>query len=134
MAAWLFTDAILAGRPIRVFGGGKLKRDFTFIDDIVDGIVRIVETPFAAGQAKRRTASTTSATAIPKRVLDLVGLIEKATGRKAVIEDAKGPPGDLRETYADITRAARDFGFAPKISLAEGIPRFVAWFRQYHRL
>ena len=134
MATWLFTDAILGGRPIPVFGGGKLRRDFTFIDDIVDGIVRIVETPFAAKPDETPHRVYNLGNSHPEEVLDLVRLIETATGRKASIEDVQGPPGDLRETYADITRAARDFGFAPKISLAEGIPRFVAWFRQYHRV
>jgi UDP-glucuronate 4-epimerase len=133
MATWLFTDSILRGRPIPVFGGGKLKRDFTFIDDIVDGIVRIVEKPFAAeaGQVPHRVYNLGNSH--PEEVLALIGLIEKATGKKAVVENAEGPPGDLRETYADVSRAARDFGFAPKISLAEGIPRFVDWFRQYHQ-
>jgi UDP-glucuronate 4-epimerase len=134
MAAWLFTDAILRDRPIPVFGGGKLRRDFTYIDDIVDGVVRIVEKPFAGpeGEAPHRVYNLGNSH--PEGVRDLVRHIESATGKKATIEDTKGPPGDLRETYADVTRAARDFGFAPKISLEEGISRFVGWFRQYHRL
>ncbi len=114
MAYWLFTDPILQGKPIPVFGGGKLRRDFTYIDDIVDG-AGADRRDAVRGRAKaRRIASTISATAIPKRCSDLIRIIEQATGKKAIIEHAEGPPGDVRETYADITRAARDFGFSPR--------------------
>jgi UDP-glucuronate 4-epimerase len=132
MAYWLFTDRVLAGRPIPVFGGGKLKRDFTHVDDIVAALMRIVETPFRNedGAAPHRVYNLGNSH--PENVLSLIGLIEQATGKKAVIEQTQGPPGDVRETYADISRAARDFGFAPKIPLSEGIPQFVDWFRRYH--
>ena len=132
MAYWLFTDAILKGRKIPVFGQGKLRRDFTFVDDIVAALVRIVETPFKSeeqGAAPHRVYNLGNSH--PESVLDLIGAIEAATGRKAQIEHAEGPPGDVKETYADISRAARDFGFAPKVSLADGIAQFVAWFADY---
>ena len=134
MAYWLFTDAILHDRPLPVFGGGKLKRDFTYIDDIVAALVRIVETPFAgeARQAPHRVYNLGNSH--PEEVLTLIRAIENATGRKARMEDAEGPAGDVRETYADITKAAQDFGFVPRIPLAEGIPRFVEWYRKYHRI
>lgn len=134
MAYWIFTGAILRGQPIPVFGGGKLRRDFTYIDDIVDALVRIVETPFAgtSGQAPDRIYNLGNSH--PENVSTLIRLIEQATGKKAVIESVDGPPGDVRETFADISRASRDFGFVPKIPLADGIPRFVKWFRQYHRI
>jgi UDP-glucuronate 4-epimerase len=134
MAYWLFTDAILHDRPIPVFGGGKLRRDFTYIDDIAAALVRIVETPFAgeARQAPHRVYNLGNSH--PEEVLTLIRLIEEATGKTAKIEDAKGPPGDVRETYADIAKAAQDFGFVPRIPLAEGIPRFVEWYRKYHRI
>ena len=133
MAYWSFTDAILEGRPIPVFGQGKLMRDFTYVDDIVAALVRIVETPFAAkpGEAPHRVYNLGNSH--PESVLDLIGHIERTTNRKAVLDFRDGPPGDVNETYADISRAARDFGFAPKVSLGEGISRFVDWFRRYHR-
>ncbi len=132
MAYWSFTDAILEGRPIPVFGQGKLMRDFTYVDDIVEALVGIVETPFAAtGGAPHRIYNLGNSH--PESVLDLIGHIERRTNRKAVLEFRDGPPGDVNETYADISRAARDFGFAPKLSLDEGISRFVDWFRRYHR-
>ncbi len=133
MAYWLFTDSILSGRPIPVFGGGKLRRDFTYIDDIVDALVRIVETPFAGGEgAPHRVYNLGNHH--PETVSGLISTIEQATGRKATIEMADGPPGDVNETYADITRAARDFGFTPRVKLTEGIGRFVEWFRTFHRV
>lgn len=134
MAYWSFTDAILKGKPIPVFGGGKLRRDFTYIDDIVAALVRIVETPFAGEAAAAPHRIYNLGNSHPEEVLTLIHTIEAATGRKAIVEHTDGPPGDVRETYADITRASRDFGFVPKISLSEGIPRFVDWFRSYHRI
>jgi UDP-glucuronate 4-epimerase len=133
MAYWLFTESILRGKPIPVFGGGRLRRDFTYIDDIVDALVRIVEAPFPEMQgAPHRLYNLGNSH--PEEVSDLIRIIEQATGRKADIRHEEGPPGDVRETYADIARASRDFGFAPRIKLTEGIPRFVEWYRRYHGL
>ena len=133
MAYWLFTDAILKERRLPVYGGGTLRRDFTYVDDIVSALVRIVETPFMQeGGAPHRLYNLGNSH--PEDVRALIRCIERATGKSARIEDADAPPGDVRETYADISRAKRDFGFAPTVPLAEGIARFVAWFRDYHRL
>jgi UDP-glucuronate 4-epimerase len=132
MAYWSFTDAILKGRAIPVFGEGKLMRDFTYVDDIVTALVRIVEKPFAVAEGTAPSRIYNLGNSHPESVLDLIGHIERRTNRKAELDFQDGPPGDVRETYADIARAARDFGFAPKISLDEGISRFVDWFRRYH--
>ena len=133
MATWLFTDAVLNGKPLTVFGDGLLKRDFTWIDDVVAALTRIVETPFAqTEQAPHRLYNLGNNH--PEEVRTLIGLIEYASGKKAIIKNAQGPPGDVRETYADISRAARDFGYKPATSLSEGIPRFVEWFRNYRRI
>ncbi len=133
MAYWSFTDLVLQGKPIPVFGGGKLRRDFTYIDDIVAALVRILETPYPEGQgAPHRIYNLGNSH--PEEVLDLIAVIEEATGKKAIIEHTQGPPGDVRETYADVSRAMRDFGFAPTVKLSEGIPRFVEWFRRYRQL
>jgi UDP-glucuronate 4-epimerase len=133
MAYWLFTDSILNGREIPVFGQGKLKRDFTYIDDIVTALVAIVEAPHKteAGRAPHRVYNLGNSH--PEDVEGLIRIIERTTNHPAKIVWADAPPGDVRETYADISRAARDYGFAPKTSLEDGIARFVAWFRQYHR-
>jgi len=134
MAYWSFTDAILRGQRVPVFGGGKLRRDFTYVDDISAALVRIVEMPFAAAAKGAPHRLYNLGNSHPETVLDLIGHIERTTNRKAELDFKDGPPGDVHETYADISRAARDFGFAPKVSLANGILRFVDWFRQYHRV
>jgi UDP-glucuronate 4-epimerase len=131
MAYWLFTEAILKGAPLPVFGAGKLRRDFTYIDDIVEALVRIVETPFAGEAEGAPHRLYNLGNSHPEDVLALIAAIEQATGCKARIEEAQGPPGDVRETYADISRARRDFAFSPKTPLAQGIARFVEWFREY---
>jgi UDP-glucuronate 4-epimerase len=131
MAYWLFTEAVLKGQPITVFGDGLLRRDFTWVDDIVAALVRIVETPFAREGEGAPHRIYNLGNSHPEEVRTLVRLIEAATGKRAIIENAKGPPGDVVETYADVGKAARDFGFAPSTALADGIPRFVAWYRGY---
>ncbi|MGB8364662.1 MAG: NAD-dependent epimerase/dehydratase family protein [Rhizomicrobium sp.] len=132
MAYWLFTDAILKGRPIPVFGQGKLRRDFTYIDDIVAALVNIVEAPFRGQRPGAPHNLYNLGNSHPESVDDLIALIEAATGRTARIEHVEGPPGDVHETFADISRAARDFGFAPKVPMSEGIARFVEWYKSYH--
>jgi UDP-glucuronate 4-epimerase len=134
MAYWLFTDAILKGSPVTVFSGGKLRRDFTYIDDVIDGIARIVEAPFAAEKKIAPHRVYNLGNNRPEEVMSLIRLIEQATGKIAKIEEVPQPPGDVYETYADISCASRDFGFSPQISLSDGIPHFVEWFRRYHGL
>ena len=133
MAYWLFTEAVLQGRPLKLFGGGLLRRDFTWIDDIVAAVVRMAETPFAMAEGGAPHRVYNLGNSRPEEVLTLIRIIEQATGKSAIIEHAVGPAGDVNETYADVTRAARDFGFKPSTTLQEGIPRFVEWYRDYHR-
>jgi UDP-glucuronate 4-epimerase len=134
MAYWLFTEAVLKGKPLKLFGGGRLRRDFTWIDDIVAALVRMAETPFATKGSGAPHRVYNLGNSRPEQVLTLIHLIEQATGKSALVEHAVGPAGDVKETYADVTRAARDFGFKPSTTLQEGIPRFVEWFREYHRV
>ena len=133
MAYWLFTDAILAGRPLKVFGQGQLRRDFTWVGDIVAALVRMVELPFATQAPGAPHRIYNLGNSKPEVVMTLIRVIEQATGKSAIIEEADAPPGDVKETYADITRAARDFGFRPSTTLEEGVPRFVEWYRSYRR-
>jgi UDP-glucuronate 4-epimerase len=130
MAYWSFTDKILKEELISVYGGGKLRRDFTYIDDIVAAVMRIAETPFKHEGVPHRIYNLGNSN--PDDVLGLIRIIETTTNKKAIVRHTEGPPGDVRETYADIAKAAKDFGFAPKTPLADGIPRFVDWFRRYH--
>jgi UDP-glucuronate 4-epimerase len=129
MAPWLFTDAILKGDPISVFNHGNMARDFTFIDDVVDGVVaavdRIVERP--SGIAPVYNIGNGR----PLALLDFIAAIEKATGRHAIRQLRDMPAADVERTAADISLAARDLGFHPKTPLEVGIPVFVEWLRDY---
>ncbi len=134
MAYWLFTEAVLKGLPLKVFGQGLLKRDFTWIDDIVSAVVRMAETPFANEGSGAPHRVYNLGNSRPQEVLSLIRIIENACGKQAIIEHATGPAGDVNETYADVSRAARDFGFKPSTTLEEGIPRFVEWYRDFYKL
>ncbi len=138
MALWLFTDAILQGRPISVFNGGEMRRDFTYIDDIVTGVIAALDhVPADDGVAK--AGGSVSPHAVynignhrSEQLTDLIALIEAACGKPAIREMKPMQPGDVRETFADISAIERDLGFCPTTSIAEGVPRFVDWFRHYH--
>jgi UDP-glucuronate 4-epimerase len=130
MAAFLFTCAILAGEPIRVFNNGEMWRDFTYIDDIVAGVLA----------ALARKPATTPPHAIynlgnhkSEKLTDFIGVIEKALGAKATYKFEPMQPGDVVRTYADIEVSRRDLGFDPKTPVSEGIPRFVAWYKDFYR-
>jgi UDP-glucuronate 4-epimerase len=127
MSAWLFVKAILAGEPVKVFNGGDMRRDFTYIDDIIDGVAAVAQAD-AAGYRLYNIGNNRS-----EPLMRFIGLIEQAVGRKAELVMAPMQPGDVKETFADIDDLRRDFGFEPKTTIDEGIPRFVAWYRDYHR-
>jgi UDP-glucuronate 4-epimerase len=129
MAAFLFTRAILAGDPIRVFNNGEMWRDFTYIDDIVAGVIAALDRP--------------PSDAVPHRCYNLgnnraekltyfISLLEKAIGRPAKLLFEPMQPGDVAHTFADIDASRRDLGFAPAVSIEIGLPRFVAWYRSYY--
>ena len=138
MAMWLFTQAILAGQPIQVFGEGDMRRDFTYIDDIVAGVVAAHDNPPPDDGTEKAGGSSG-----PHRLYNIgnnrseeltrmIGLIEKACGRKAEKKLLPMQPGDVRDTFADIGAIQRDLGFTPTTSIDEGVPRFVDWYRAYH--
>jgi UDP-glucuronate 4-epimerase len=132
MAAWLFTDAILAGRPIDVFAGGHLQRDFTFIDDIVEGVVRVLEAPPQPQGGAAAHALYNIGHHSPVTVNDFIATLEKLTDRTAQRRELPMQPGDVERTYADIDALRAAVGFAPRTSLADGLRLFVDWFRAYH--
>jgi UDP-glucuronate 4-epimerase len=133
MAAYLFALAIVEGKPIHVFNHGQSKRDFTYIDDIVAGVLAATDRPAAAvpGQSPHRVYNLGNHR--PEKLMDFIGLIEKELGRTAEKIMEPLPPGDVPETYADIDASRRDLGFEPRTPLSEGIPRFIAWFKSYHQ-
>lgn len=138
MAMWLFTEAVLAGRPIRLFNQGQMRRDFTFIDDIVDGILRALDRPpLADGHEKPGGSLSPHAVynlgnSRSEELARLVSLIEQATGRSAIVEFADMQPGDVPDTYADTAVTTQQIGFEARTTIDEGVPIFVDWFRAYH--
>ena len=135
MAMWLFTAALLEGRPLRLFNGGRMRRDFTYIDDVVAAVLKLLDRPPTADDLPKPGGSH-SAHALynvgnnrPEDLSRLITLLEAATGRTALIENAPLQPGDMIETCADIADLERDTGFSPRITLDEGVPRFVEWYR-----
>ena len=129
MAYWSFTERILREETIRVFNGGKMKRDFTYIDDAIAGLKAIAtgEPHFIPGERAHKLYNIGHNK--PVALMDFIATIEKATGKKARIALEPMQPGDVTETCADITRMQADYGYNPVVSLDEGIGRFVDWFK-----
>jgi UDP-glucuronate 4-epimerase len=138
MALWLFTDAILNNRPINVFNDGNMLRDFTYIDDIVSGVVGSLDRPPADDGAVKAGGSVSPHALYnignnrSEKLGTLIDLIEAACGRPAIREMLPMQPGDVKATAADISAIERDIGFAPTTDITVGVPRFVSWFRDYH--
>ena len=145
MALYLFTRAILAGEPIQLFNEGRMKRDFTYIDDIIEGLLRVIDQPATANPDWSGEAPTLASSSAPYRVYNIgnqnpvsldefVATLEACLGKKAIKELAAMQPGDVQETSADISGLAADFGFQPETSLATGMQQYVQWYRDYHGL
>jgi UDP-glucuronate 4-epimerase len=132
MAYFKFTKAILEGTPIDTYGGGALQRDFTYIDDVVTGVLAALDRPPAESEEPHRLYNLGNDN--PESVNALVAAIETACGRTAVRVDKSMPLGDVPRTWADISVSRRELGYAPTIRLDEGIPRFVAWYRDYAKV
>jgi UDP-glucuronate 4-epimerase len=132
MALYLFSDAIIAGRPIHVFNNGDMLRDFTYIDDIVSGTLAALDRPPADDGTSAPHALYNLGNNHPEPLMRLIGLLEDALGQKAETIFEPLQPGDVAETYADIESARRDLGFAPATPIEVGVPRFVEWYRSYN--
>jgi len=134
MAAYLFAKAILAGEPIKVFNNGEMRRDFTFIDDIVSGVVGVLDNPPPKVEGQPPCRLYNIGNNKSEQLMDFIGLIEQALGRKAIYQFEPMQAGDVKETAADISAIQRDVGFAPTTPISVGVPRFIEWFKQYHGL
>jgi UDP-glucuronate 4-epimerase len=143
MALFLFTKAILEGKPIPVFNNGHMQRDFTYIDDIIEGVVRVMERPAEADLSWSGTHPDPATSTAPYRIynignnqpvelLEFITTLERCLGKEARKEFLPMQPGDVPATAADIEDLARDFGFRPKTSIKEGLARFVEWYCSYH--
>jgi UDP-glucuronate 4-epimerase len=145
MALFIFTKAILEGSPISVFNHGYMKRDFTYIDDIVEGTARVIDSPPEADAAWDRLNPDPGTSYAPYRIynigndrsirlMDFIEAIEECLGKKARKNLMEMQPGDVPASRADIDNLARDFGFRPSTPLKEGIARFIAWYREYYKV
>jgi UDP-glucuronate 4-epimerase len=145
MALFIFTKAILEGKPIEVFNDGKMKRDFTYVDDIVEGVIRTLDhtaTPNPSWSGEKPDPGTSAAPARvynignhqPVELLRFIEVLEQAIGKKAEKKLMPMQPGDVPATYADIDDLAHDVGFKPATPIEEGIPRFVRWYREFYKV
>jgi len=140
MAMWIFTKALFAGEPLPLFNRGQMMRDFTYIDDIVRGVVACFDGPptddgsTKAGGSIAPHAIYNIGNSRSEDLMRVVELLEQATGRKALLDPQPMQIGDVKETFADISAIERDHGFAPATTIDGGVPRFVAWYRDYHGL
>jgi UDP-glucuronate 4-epimerase len=142
MALFLFTDAIFRGMPVTLFNGGEMYRDFTYVDDIVEAVTRVIPLVPERSNQHALLDSPSSSTAsfriynighgAPVRVGDCVDLIEECLSKKAVRVSAPMQPGDVVSTHADTESLRRDVGFSPSIPIGVGIPRFVKWYLNYY--
>jgi UDP-glucuronate 4-epimerase len=140
MAMWQFTKAIFAGQPLALYNGGEMRRDFTYIDDVVRGVLACLDFP-PVDDGSAKAGGSISPHAIynlgnhhSEDLMRVVALIERATGRQALLDPQPMQPGDVKDTFADISAIERDLGFEPRTTIDDGIPRFVAWYREYHRV
>jgi UDP-glucuronate 4-epimerase len=144
MAMFIFAKAILSGKPIRLFNHGNMRRDFTYVDDVVEAIVRLIDRPPQGNPewsgAKPDPSSSAAPWKIynignnrPEELMHVVSLLEKEFGRMAIKDMLPMQPGDVPATYADIEDLARDIGFRPSTTIEDGIARVAKWFREYHK-
>jgi UDP-glucuronate 4-epimerase len=143
MAMWLFTAAILKGQPIKLFNGGNMRRDFTYVDDVVTAVIRLIDHVPQGNATWSGDEPDPSSSVAPWRVynignhtpvdlMEVVRLIEQGLGRKAIRELMPMQPGDVLETCADVAALQKAVGFSPSTPVADGIANFIAWFRDYH--
>ena len=130
MAYFSFTQKILKGEAIEVYGDGKMARDFTYIDDIVDGIIGALDNPPARGDHRVLNIGDSH----PVGLMDMIDTLEKAIGHEAVKVMRPMQPGDVTATYADVSKLHALTGYKPKVMLAEGLEKFAAWYREYFRV
>jgi UDP-glucuronate 4-epimerase len=139
MAMWIFTKALFEGQPLKIFNGGDMRRDFTYIDDIVRGVLACIDGPPAddgsekAGGSKGPHAIYNIGNHRSEELMRMVSLLEQATGKTAAVDFQPMQAGDVKDTFADISAIQRDHGFEPSTTIDIGIPRFVEWFKQYHQ-
>lgn len=134
MAAYIFTSKMFAGEAIPVFNNGDMQRDFTYIDDIVTGVINCMDNPPAEEEGSVPHRVYNIGNNKPEQLMDMISTLEEATGVKANIDFQPMQAGDVKATFADVSAMTRDFGFKPKTPISEGLPKFVEWYKEYHKL
>ncbi|MBB3650314.1 UDP-glucuronate 4-epimerase [Rhizobium sp. BK619] len=134
MALFIFTKAIAEGEKLPVFNDGQMKRDFTFIDDIVTGILACLDNPPEPGKCEPPARVFNIGNTRSESLMDFIAIIEQEMGRKADIEYLPMQPGDVEATYADVTETTEAVGYRPTTTINEGIPKFVSWFKKYYNI
>ncbi len=132
MALFIFTKAIIEGKPIPVFNHGDMKRDFTYVDDIVDGVLGTLENPPKDAEGEPPSRVLNIGNSRSEDLTDFIGIIEDEIGKKAEIDFKPMQAGDVKETYADVAATTELTGFQAKTTIKEGIPRFIAWYKDYY--
>jgi UDP-glucuronate 4-epimerase len=132
MSAYIFTRAIFEGQTIQVFNHGDMRRDFTYIDDVIAGVLAALERPPVADDGHPTHEIYNLGNHRSEDLMRFLEVLERACGRQAKKIFTEMQPGDVKETYADIEPSRRNLGFQPKTTIDEGLPRFVEWFRRYH--
>jgi UDP-glucuronate 4-epimerase len=145
MALFIFTKAILGGKPIEVFNNGNMKRDFTYVDDIVTGVIKAMDSPPRGNTDWSGKDPDPSSSISPYRIynignnspvnlMDFIDAIEKSIGKKAIKNFLPMQPGDVPATWADVNDLAKDLGYAPGVDVREGVKRFVEWYKEYYKV
>ena len=134
MAYYKFTKKIMAGEPIQIYNNGDMYRDFTYIDDIVKGVENILCNPPEINSKGARYKIYNIGNNKPEKLMDFIEMLEKCLGKTAVKEYLPMQPGDVYQTYADVSDLMRDYDFKPDTSIEEGLGRFVEWYRQYYKV
>ncbi|MGA1871311.1 MAG: GDP-mannose 4,6-dehydratase [bacterium] len=127
MAMWIFTESFLKGKPVKIFNYGKMQRDFTYISDIVTGVIASLERDNLDGYELFNLGNHRS-----ENLMDLISIIKQELGKEVKEELLPIQPGDVPATYADIKKAQEKLGFYPETSITQGIPKFIQWYREYH--
>nr|MBI1231058.1 NAD-dependent epimerase/dehydratase family protein [Cytophagales bacterium] len=132
MALFIFTKAIIEGKPLPVFNHGEMRRDFTYIDDIVEGILGTLNNPPPKDRKSPPCRVLNIGNSKSEQLMDFIAVIEDSLGKTASFDFKDMQPGDVKETYADIAETEELTGFSPKTSISDGIPRFVTWYKNYY--
>lgn len=132
MAAFLFANAIMQDKPIKVFNNGDMRRDFTYIDDIIKGVMNVIPNPPKADEHGVNYKVYNIGNNAPEDLMTFIGTLEKALGKEARKEFLPMQAGDVPQTYADVTELMNDFGFKPNTSIEEGLGKFAKWFKEYY--